>query len=475
MSLNLRIFLTYFLIAGAAIFILVNVILSELKPGIRQSTEEALVEMANVLAELATDDFVAGTINREGFSDSIERFLERSYHARIYSIEIPKGSVRIYIANDQGIIVYDSKKQAIGQDYSQWNDVYLTLRGSYGARSTKSDPDDESSAVMHVAAPITYKNKIVGALTVAKPNQSMQPFINRAKEKIQIRGLSLIAVSLFIAFVFSYWLTRSIRKLVNYSDDIAQGKRIAVPDLSEAELARLAQSIDNMRHQLEGKDYVEKYVHALTHELKSPISAIKGATEIISPQMSEIDQTRFMGNIQFEVSRIDEMINRLLALVTVENCDTLQKIESVNMVEITKNVIDSKQAAINLKQLKVEIVAVSKTSITGDHFLLTQLVDNILQNAIDFSHSNGLITIEINQDEFLELIVKDQGAGIPDYAISKIFDRFYSLARPISNQKSSGLGLCFVKQIVDLHGGKVSIKNQSEGGVFVRARLPIDN
>lgn len=471
MSLSLRIFLTYFFIVGVTIFLLVNVIVPELKPGVRQSTEEALVEMANVLAELATSDFVAGRINEHNFAASVERFIQRAYDAKIHSVDVPTSSVRIYITDKQGIVRYDSQKLALGEDYSQWNDVYLTLRGRYGARSTRTDANDEFSAVMHVAAPLKYKNEIVGVLTVAKPNRSVQPFINSAKEKIQIRGISLVALSLLAAIVFSYWLTRSIRKLVSYSDDIARGERTTVPELSETELAKLASAIDNMRRQLEGKDYVEKYVHALTHELKSPITAIKGASEIINPQMPEQDISHFMENIQFEVGRIDEMINRLLALVTVESRDSLEKVESVDLVEIIKNVIDSKQALLVSKQLKIETAIPGSASVDGDRFLLTQLVDNVLQNAIDFSFDGGLIKVEVKLKENLELNISDQGAGIPDYAMDKIFGRFYSLARPVSNKKSSGLGLCFVKQIVDLHNGDVTVHNGKNGGVEVSIKL----
>ena len=473
MSLSLRIFLAYFFIVGIAFILLINVIVAELKPGVRQSTEEALVEMANVLAELASAEFDHGLISQGNFSDSIERLLRRNYDARIYSVEVPDSSVRIYITDGNGIVVYDSQNKAVGEDYSKWNDVYLTLRGSYGARSTKTDADDEFSAVMHVAAPILKNGKIVGVLTVAKPNRSVQPFINTAKRKIQIQGIALVAISLLAAILFSYWLTRSIRKLVRYSDDIASGERVTIPSLSEQELAKLANSIDNMRRQLEGKDYVEKYVHALTHELKSPISAIKGASEIINPNMPAQDLSRFMNNIQFEAERIDEMINRLLALATIESWESLQKVESVEIATTITKVIEGKQPLLDEKNLKLEMLIAPELVVSGDGFLLTQLFDNLIQNAIEFSFDGGTIIIEAKVNNYLELSIRDNGAGIPNYAGSKIFERFYSLARPVSNKKSSGLGLSFVKQIIELHNGQVEIKNQADAGVRVDMRLPI--
>lgn len=473
MSLNLRIFLAYFFIVGVAISLLLNVLLSELKPGVRQSTEDALVDISNLLAEVVTTDFIAGQIGEQNFASSMDRFLKRSYPAKISSIDKARSLIRVYITDARGTVIYDSSKVALGQDYSQWNDVYLTLRGKYGARSTQSDPADEFSTVMHVAAPIRNGEEIVGVLTVAKPNVTVQPFIDIAREKIQTRGVLLVLLSVIVAVALSWWLTSSIRTLVRYSDEIGQGKRIPVPKLRETELAKLADSIDNMRRQLEGKEYVEKYVHALTHELKGPVSAIKGASEIIGPQMPAQDLTRFMGNIQYEVDRIDEMINRLLALVAVERTETLEQIESVDLVEVVNGVLESKQLLLREKALKSSCTLPAQAVTSGDRFLLTQLVDNILQNAIDFSLEDGVITIEISCDDRLVLTVRDFGIGIPDYAIGKIFDRFYSLARPASQKKSSGLGLCFVKQITDLHDGKITVENQQDAGVLVTVTLPL--
>jgi two-component system sensor histidine kinase CreC len=326
---------------------------------------------------------------------------------------------------------------------------------------------------MHVAAPIRNEGKIVGVLTVAKPNVTVQPFIDIAREKIQTRGVLLVLISVIVAVALSWWLTSSIRRLVHYADEIGQGKRLPVPKLRETELAKLAASIDNMRRQLEGKEYVEKYVHALTHELKSPVSAIQGAAEIISPQMPAEDLTRFRGNIQYEADRIDEMINRLLALVAVERTETLEHIESVNMVEVVNGVLEGKQLLLQERALKTSSTFPAQAVTSGDRFLLTQLVDNILQNAIDFSLEDGLITIEISCEDRLVLTVRDCGIGIPDYATGKIFDRFYSLARPDSQKKSSGLGLCFVKQIADLHQGNITVENQQDAGVLVTVTLPL--
>jgi len=445
--------------------------MSELKPGMRQSTEDTLVDMSNLLAEVVTREFIADPDDLNNFTVDMNRFLQRFHKAKISSIDKQASSIRIYITDATGIVRYDSANNDVGKDYSRWNDVYLTLRGQYGARSTKSDPDNELSTVMHVAAPIIHDKNIIGVLTVAKPNFSVQPFIDMAKTNIQIRGLWLVVLSLIAALTLSFWLTRSIRKLVNYASGISRGQQLAVPHLSETELAKLAAAMDNMRRELEGKDYVERYVYALTHELKSPVSAIKGASEILTSAMPANDQEKFISNIQHEVERIDDMINRLLRLVTVENQNQLENVTRFDLIAVLEEVLNSKQLQLSKHLLIIETTIPSVLNISGDRFLLAQAIDNLIQNAIDFSPNKGLISIEINAESQTNIVIHDQGSGIPDYAISKVFDRFYSLARPFTQKKSSGLGLCFVKQIAELHHGSITIENSNNGGVIARLAL----
>ncbi|GLQ33356.1 two-component system sensor histidine kinase CreC [Litoribrevibacter albus] len=491
MSLNLRIFLANFSILGVATYLLLNVFISELRPGMRQTTEDTLVDTANLLAEVVSEEFQQGTFNQQSqledhsFARSIDRFLARSYRAKIFSVDKESSQLRIYITDDQGKVVYDSTGKDLGADYSQWNDVYLTLRGQYGARSTKLDPTNELSTVMHVAAPIQKDGQIIGSLTVAKPNQTVQPFIDLALLKIKTTSFWLIVISIVIGAVFSFGLTRSIRKLVDYADSIANGRKVPVPKVGEVELTKLADAIENMREQLEGKAYVENYVHGLTHELKSPVSAIKGAAELLSPTMKDSDFERFQSNILDETDRIDVLINRLLALASLEKRGTLENTEPVSLPALVEAVVESKRVALESKDMTVDVsidaagddesvVDGDACVVDGDAFLLSQVIDNLLQNALEFSPQQSVINISIAtlSDGSSRLQIIDQGPGIPDYALPRVFERFYSLNRPDTHKKSTGLGLCFVKEIVELHHGHVVLENDSGSGCVAQVTWP---
>ncbi|KMT66732.1 two-component system sensor histidine kinase CreC [Catenovulum maritimum] len=475
MSLNFRIFFAYFVVLALAIYLLFNAFMSEIKPGYRQSTEDALIDMANLVAELITDDFVANNKLRisPSIQASIARLENRAYQANIFNTQKTYSKLRIYVTDNQGIVRYDSTGVDLGADYSKWNDVYLTLLGRYGARSTKADPSDDLSSIMHVAAPIIIKDEIIGVVTVAKPNISVQPFIDKVRKKLKNQGIWLILSSFVITLALAYGLTHSIRKLAKYANEVAQGKRSSPPQLAEKELSRLAKAMENMRKQLAGKEYVENYVHTLTHELKSPISAIKGASELISADMSKEDLNHFVQNIQTETNRINNLVNKLLELAALEKQHKLTELTQIDLNQVVDQVVKSKIFILNTKSIELSVEYSPQPNMQADALLIAQAIDNLLQNAIDFSPEHSSIKIQLCSLSDSQIVVKveDQGAGIPDYALDKVLSRFYSLPRPATGKKSSGLGLCFVEQIAELHKGSFVIKNKAPNGVCAQLTL----
>ena len=129
MKIGLRIFLGYFLIVALAALLLAQVFVAEVKPGVRQAMEDTLVDTANVLAELATDDLLAGRIDDGAFARRVRALRGRDFGADIWGFDKRGSNYRVYVTDARGIVVFDSTGRDVGKDYSRWNDVYLTLRG----------------------------------------------------------------------------------------------------------------------------------------------------------------------------------------------------------------------------------------------------------------------------------------------------------------------------------------------------------
>ena len=125
------------------------------------------------------------------------------------------------------------------------------------------------------------------------------------------------------------------------------------------------------------------------------------------------------------------------------------------------------------RALKVTLEADGEPWVEGDAFLLRRAVSNLLDNALDFSPQGGTVAVRLaGQRRSVDITVSDQGPGVPEYADEKVFEKFYSLARPHSNKKSTGLGLPFVKEIAELHEGRVSLRNGEGGGAVATLSLP---
>ncbi len=479
MKIGLRIFLGYFLIVALAAWLLARVFIAEVKPGVRQAMEDTLVDSANVLAELATDDLMAGRINDGNFARRVKALRGRDLGAEIWGFDKRAANYRLYVTDARGIVVFDSTGRDVGKDYSRWNDVYLTLRGRYGARSTRSDPNDPNSTVMHVAAPIRDGDRIIGVLTIAKPNRSIAPFIERSQAVVTRWGIVLMGVALLVGLVAAWWLSRQLGGLRRYAHAVTAGERATLPN-SAGEFADLGNALETMRARLEGKQYVEQYVHTLTHEMKSPLAAIRGSAELLeqaggdSP-MDEADRARFAASIRAQSERLAQMIDKMLALAAVEHRQRLDNPESVDVAGIAREA--AAQCALRLSQRgqRVEVMADDGSlEVSGDAFLLRQALVNLIDNAADFSPQGGTIELQYSHRAGrLHIEVRDRGAGIPGYAVSRVFERFYSLARPDNGSRSSGLGLCFVAEVAQLHGGSAALVNREGGGAVASLDLPL--
>lgn len=474
MKLSLRILLGYFLIVGLAAYVVLNVFRDEVKPGVRQAMEETLVDTANILAELAAADLKAGRIANGAFAQAVSAAVKREVNADIWGIQKQKLDYRVYVTNGQGVVVFDSEGKAVGEDYSRWIDVYRTLRGQYGARSTKLSPSDDSSSVMHIAAPIKAGEKIIGVLTIARPNANLQPFVDRSQQKIRNWGLALLAASAAIGLFFTWRLTRSLNRLRRYARDVADGHKVPPPESGNTEIAELGRALEAMREKLEGKQYIEQYVHTLTHELKSPVAAIQGAAELLDEEMPRPARATFLANIREQCTRLSQIAERMLSLAQLEHQQRLQSPEPLELTTLLKHTAQSLQPRLEAAGLTLRIADCPAVTVIGEAFLLRQAIANLLDNAIDFSPPGSTITVACTlAGQQVVLQVRDHGPGIPDYASERLFERFYSLPRPGSGKKSTGLGLPFVREVAALHGGSITLNNAEGGGALACLTLPL--
>jgi len=433
-----------------------------------QASEEPLVDFSHLFASLIELDVKNGKIDPARFRTSFNNAYHRKFLAKIYQLEKTEIQTHVYVTDDDGIVIFDSDEGKLeGLDYSKQNDVYLVQQGRYGARSTRTDPDNSRTTVFYIAAPIhDAEGKLIGTLTVSRPETAMAPFADESRALLLKTGAVTGIFVALLGAMWVYWLLSPIRNLTNHARDIANGDLSYLPITGQAELKSLSRAIENMRYELEGKHYVENYVQALTHELKSPLAAIRGAAELIHDEenMPEEQRKRFLNNILAESGRSEELIRRLVQLAALESQNILSEREPIDLAAMVLDELKTLAPAIETKKLIIERNGFESDSavVTGDPLMLHIAIRNLLNNAIDFSPSEGVINITCfaSEDGLLTISITDEGPGIPDYALDKLFDRFYSLKNQETGRKGSGIGLCFVKEAVELHGGTATLRNR---------------
>jgi two-component system sensor histidine kinase CreC len=247
---------------------------------------------------------------------------------------------------------------------------------------------------------------------------------------------------------------------------VSQGQRGQLnPDkIVSHELRHLAQALETMRLQLEGKAYVERYVQTLTHELKSPLAGIKAAAELLQEPMPVAKQQQFVDIIQGDSERLQRLIERVLNLAKLEQQQALIEVQSVCVSTLIESVLTELRTRTEhlLIDVKTDFAMGPKVSI--DVFLMRQALLNIVDNALDFISPKGTLRVLLEYPApWVQIRVFNTGQAIPDYALPRLTERFYSLARPLTGKKSTGLGLNFVQEIAHLHHGDVTIANCPEG------------
>jgi two-component system, OmpR family, sensor histidine kinase CreC len=326
---------------------------------------------------------------------------------------------------------------------------------------------------MYVAAPVRSQGAIVGAVSVGKPVSSFGQFVDAARRKTLYVGVVSAAGALLLALLVSVWIARLglVSDIVRFA--FTQPRFSLARALAYARTT-LRGAFEEMRDAVAGRNYVADYVQTLTHELKSPLSAIRGAAELLQdPSMPPAERARFLGHVTRETLRIQQVVDRMMELTALEARRSLDRVQAVPLRAVAGEVVETLTARGAAHAVRLVLAeGGSDAVIEGDPFLLRLAITNLVENALDFSPTGSEVRVAVQRDDrFAYVQVVDHGPGIPDYAREKVFEKFYSLARPHTGRKSTGLGLSFVQRIADLHGGRLRLANGPQAGAVATLSL----
>jgi two-component system sensor histidine kinase CreC len=445
-----------------------------------QATEEGMIDTAGVVAELYTrlftefgpDPAKLGAEFAKVYSNLNESF---QIKARLFGSTKSEVDTRILIFDKTGRVIFDTAGVATNQNFSQWRDVRHALEGQYGSRW---ELDRRRQRVnIYSTLPVFIRGRIIGAVSVSEPTNRIRSFITRSLKHLLLPGAVALLLAAASAYALSAYITRIIWSLASGAERIATGERnIRLETWSRSELGMLARAVDRMREKLEGKAYVEEMATNLSHELKTPLAAIRGSAELLEDgAMDDLEaRSKFLSNIQAEVQRLDHIVNELLKLSRIET-HALDR----NAAPIDAAAIAGEIAAIYRERMRdggvafLAEISPDLPRVTLPELELKQLLTNLLDNALQFTPAGRAVRFTVNQDgNSVKICIADEGQGIDQDLLPKIFDRFFTTENPRTGNRGTGLGLAIVKSITVINGGEISVQSQPAQGSKFTIRFP---
>ena len=477
LNIGTKLFFLYFIISSTLLWVFAHRTALE-------SAKSVMVEVSSLMSKVASQNNKDGEIDLETFESLIVNYLRSQRNTRSADSNQKLENLAIYVTDKDGLLVLDSRGLILGKNMRAHNEVDSALSGDQGITRVVIESVPGPKKAKGIVVEYFYKSRFLNASNPIYGNNGeilgavvvVAPLMDLLDQNYLLQFIFYIfLISLIFGALGSYRISRNIRRIEKYTASLFGGEEVIAPDLNN-QFNKLAKTIENARAEVELKDDVEQYIDTLAHELRTPITGIQLTAENLLTPMSDAQRKRFIENILDSNKHMDLLVNRLLDLSRIERRETLKAIEPVNILQIVNNVLKAPSRAKNIsdKDLNIVLEINNKSLIKAEKILLEQAIGNIVNNALDFSPKSGTITIKVSEtNTAISIIVLDDGPGIPPHVLSKLFTRFFSVSRPDTGVRGNGLGLRFVRKIMQLHGGEVTLQNRFiQQGAEAKLRFP---
>ena len=393
---------------------------------------------------------------------------------------------RLMLIDNDGKIQYDTFQILCGQRI-QVDEAIRVLSGEMSGDCNIHEPgravaeamsgEIGADYVVYSAHEMTgYQGRIGVALFVSSVQKLMD-----TQNKVRAQLLSVFAgiavVALIFALILSRVLTNPITAVSRTMRKMGKGDlSVRVPVRGSGELRELAENYNTMAAQLESLDKTRnQFVSNASHELKTPLATMKILLEsmMYQPDMPAEIREDFMKDMNHEIDRLTGIITDLLVLTRMDTQEDMKR-GSVDMSELTRETIRLLTPAAEQNHQTLTGDVQDNLFLYGDRSKLSQILYNLMDNAIKYSAEQGAVRVSLKQeDDCIVWRVKDNGIGIPPEDQEHIFERFYRVDKARGRETGgTGLGLSIVKQMVKMHDGTISVQSEPGKGSEFVVRFP---
>ena len=260
---------------------------------------------------------------------------------------------------------------------------------------------------------------------------------------------------------------------------IGEGKReitVNVIPLTENELVLVLLRDESEAQRVH--DVRRDFVANISHELKTPIGALSLLSEAVLGAKDDAEAvSQFAERMQVESKRLTGLVQEIIQLSRVQDSDPLKEAQQLSAGDIIKEALDQCRTTADSRQISLTFQDSEDAMILGDRDQLTMAIHNLIENAINYSPAETKVAVSTSiENEIITIAVADQGIGIPEAEVERIFERFYRVDPARSRETGgTGLGLSIVKHIITKHGGEISVWSSENVGSTFSIRLPIQS
>lgn len=407
---------------------------------------ERLYTEASILAEACSSPYTGRNLDLE------------SAIPRMESVATYLGA-SAWLMNRQGQVIFDTSGVDTGHTIDQFNPAdagrSLYMLGTFYGHFRQD--------VISVYAPISGNYSIYGYVLLHLPVKTALSFRDSILNVVYLTGLIIFALSLVLLIVFHRIVYRPLRKITVAANQFADGHlEYRCPLHSEDEMGYLANTLNFMASELSKmEEYQRKFISNVSHDFRSPLTTIKGYLEAmidgtIPPELHE----KYMKLVITETERLTKLTQSTLALQSLESRGAYLELSDFDINQVVKNTAAAFEGACLPKRITFDLTFQARTlMVRADLSKIQQVLYNLIDNAIKFSHNGSVIWLETSERyDKVFVSVRDSGIGIPKESQQKIWERFYKtdLSRG-KDKKGTGLGLSIVKEILQAHAQTIDV------------------
>jgi len=456
-----RLTIWYGLVLSLILIIFASGIFIYFKNSLQDSIDAKIRSIGEVLSSSMTD------AHNTSVFGNFERYLENVLGRR------PKGKF-IQIMDTSGRIgakMSDIEGETLPTSFSA---LERAMRGEIVYETI----DRTKPRLRMVTIPIMENKKVTSVVQVGT---SLEDFDETIRKLLLIMIIS-IPTSVCVTIVVGYFMAKKALKPV---DQIRRAAvKISSSNLDEKiditgrrdELGRLAETFNAMIGRLKDSfQRINQFSIDVSHELKTPLTILKGETEVaLRKEREKRDyQMLLMSNLE-EIDRMSCIIDDLLLLSKADTKDIKLNIEEVSLRDLVMDVCMDMKVVADRKDVELQVGEMEDVRLKGDELKLRRMLLNIVENGIKYSHAGGKVSVSSYKNgEYAKIDVRDDGIGISEEDIKYIFDRFYRADRSRKRESGSGLGLSISRWIAEAHKGGIEVTSQPAQGSMFTIKLPI--